>query len=58
MGVERVRDGAGLSFCLCQQHTGENKKTGGGERAAGLRVQWVMLCGKENPSGAKAAGKG
>lgn len=57
MGVERARDGAGLSFCLCQQHTGENK-TGGVKGPPGLRVQWVMLCGKENPSGAKAAGKG
>lgn len=36
MGVERVREGAGLSFRLCQRHTGENKTGEGGvERAVG-----------------------
>lgn len=58
MGVERARDGAGLSFRLRQQHTSEKNKTGAVKGPPGLRVQWVMLCGKEKPSGAKAAGKG
>lgn len=30
MGVERAREEAGLSFRLCQQHTGEKNKTGEG----------------------------
>lgn len=55
MGVERAREGAGLSFLLCQQHTGEKNKTGGWKGPPGLRVQRVMLCGKEKPSGAKTA---
>lgn len=36
MGAKRVMEGAGLSFCLCQQHIGEKSKSGAGvERAAG-----------------------
>lgn len=58
MGAKRAMDGAGLSFCLCQQHIGEKNETRGRWKGPqGLRVQG-MFCSKGKLSGAKTAGKG